>query len=85
VSNLASPISDSTNSSDFESEIFFAWLQFSPADLQSRLVRDMQVLGCLIMETFLPKKFLSLGKSKRQMSIRAGRVRIPGQTLAFVS
>lgn len=26
-----------------------------------RLVRDMQVIGCLIMELFLPKKFLSLG------------------------
>ena len=27
-----------------------------------RLIRDMQVTGCLILELFLPKKFLALGK-----------------------
>ena len=27
-----------------------------------RMIRDMQVTGCLIMELFLPKKFLALGK-----------------------
>ena len=37
--------------------------QVALSDLQSRQVRDMQVIGCLLAEIFLPKKFLALGES----------------------
>ena len=34
---------------------------FNKTLMTRRMVRDMQVLGCLIMELFLPKKYLTLG------------------------
>ena len=35
-----------------------------------RKIRDMQVLGCLIMELFLPKKYLTLGSSHANLISR---------------
>ena len=37
-------------------------LSYSKILQTRRLIRDMQVTGCLILELFLPKKFLALGK-----------------------